>query len=261
MTIFRHELKRGKISLIIWTVAIAFMLAVCCIVFPEMKDEVGELNEMFANMGSFTSAFGMDRINFGEFIGYFGIECGNVLGIGGAFFAALLGISALAKEEKDHTAEFLLTAPVSRVRVVTEKLLAIVAQIAVLDLVTAAVTLISAAAIGEKVDLVTVALIFLAHFLLQIEVASITFGISAFIRRGSLGIGLGLAACFYFLNIIANLVDETKFLKYFTPFGYTESADIIMKKALNSGYLVVGMSMAVVGIAAAYVKYSRKDIA
>jgi ABC-2 type transport system permease protein len=54
------------------------------------------------------NSFGMDKLNFGEFMGYFGIECGNVLGLGGALFAALAGISALAKEEKDRTAEFLL---------------------------------------------------------------------------------------------------------------------------------------------------------
>ena len=34
------------------------------------------------------------------------------------------------------------------------------------------------------------------------------YGISAFIRRGNLGIGLGLAAIFYFLNIIANLLSS-----------------------------------------------------
>ncbi|MER2128192.1 ABC transporter permease subunit [Solibacillus sp.] len=37
-----------------------------------------------------------------------------MLGLGGGFFAALLGISALADEEKNRTAEFLLTHPISR---------------------------------------------------------------------------------------------------------------------------------------------------
>ena len=112
MTIFKHEVKRGKTALLIWAAAISFMLGICVIIYPEMSSQMGEISTMFADMGSFSEAFGMDRINFGEFIGYFGVECGNVLGIGGAFFAALLGISSLAKEEKEHTAEFLLTNPV-----------------------------------------------------------------------------------------------------------------------------------------------------
>lgn len=260
MTIFKHELRQGRSTLIIWTAAISFMLGICIVIYPEMSTQMGDISAMFADMGSFSQAFGMDRINFGEFLGFFGVECGNVLGLGGAFFAALLGISALAKEEKEHTAEFLLTHPVSRTRVITEKLCAVIAQIVILNLVVIAVTALSVLIIGEEADIKTLAMLFSAFFLMQLEVAAVTFGISAFLRRGSLGIGLGLAAVFYFMNIVANLIDETKFLKYITPFGYTESADIIADGALNGGYLAVGMALAAIGVILAFWKYGRKDI-
>lgn len=260
MTVFKHELRQGRSALIIWTAAISFMLGVCIVIYPEMSTQMGDISAMFADMGSFSQAFGMDRINFGEFLGFFGVECGNVLGLGGAFFAALLGISALAKEEKEHTAEFLLTHPVSRTRVITEKLCAVIVQIVILNLAVIAVTALSVLIIGEEADIKIFALLFLSFFLMQLEVAAVTFGISAFLRRGSLGIGLGLAAVFYFMNIVANLIDETKFLKYITPFGYTESADIIADGALNGGYLAVGMALAAIGVILAFWKYGRKDI-
>lgn len=260
MTIFKHELRQGRVSLIIWTAAISFMLGICIIIYPEMSTQMGDISAMFADMGSFSQAFGMDRINFGEFLGFFGVECGNVLGLGGAFFAALLGISALAKEEKEHTAEFLLAHPVSRTRIITEKLCAVIVQIVILNLAVIAVTALSVFIIGEEADIKTLALLFLSFFLMQLEVAAVTFGISAFLRRGSLGIGLGLAAVFYFMNIVANLIDETKFLKYITPFGFTESADIIADGALNGGYLAVGMALAALGIILAFWKYGKKDI-
>lgn len=260
MTVFKHELRQGRSALIIWTASISFMLGVCIVIYPEMSTQMGDISAMFADMGSFSQAFGMDRINFGEFLGFFGVECGNVLGLGGAFFAALLGISALAKEEKEHTAEFLLTHPVSRTRVITEKLCAVIVQIVIMNLAVIAVTALSVLIIGEEADIKTFALLFLSFFLMQLEVAAVTFGISAFLRRGSLGIGLGLAAVFYFMNIVANLIDETKFLKYITPFGYTESADIIADGALNGGYLAVGMALAAIGVILAFWKYGRKDI-
>ena len=260
MTVFKHELRQGRSALIIWTAAISFMLGVCIVIYPEMSTQMGDISAMFADMGSFSQAFGMDRINFGEFLGFFGVECGNVLGLGGAFFAALLGISALAKEEKEHTAEFLLTHPVSRTRVITEKLSAVIVQIVIMNLAVIAVTALSVLIIGEEADIKIFALLFLSFFLMQLEVAAVTFGISAFLRRGSLGIGLGLAAVFYFMNIVANLIDETKFLKYITPFGYTESADIIADGALNGGYLAVGMALAAIGVILAFWKYGRKDI-
>lgn len=260
MTVFKHELRQGRSALIIWTAAISFMLGICIVIYPEMSTQMGDISAMFADMGSFSQAFGMDRINFGEFLGFFGVECGNVLGLGGAFFAALLGISALAKEEKEHTAEVLLTHPVSRTRVITEKLCAVIVQIVIMNLAVIAVTVLSVLIIGEEADIKIFALLFLSFFLMQLEVAAVTFGISAFLRRGSLGIGLGLAAVFYFMNIVANLIDETKFLKYITPFGYTESADIIADGALNGGYLAVGMALAAIGVILAFWKYGRKDI-
>lgn len=260
MTIFKHEMKQGRSSLIVWTAAISFMLGICVIIYPEMSAQMEDVSAMFADMGGFSQAFGMDKINFGEFIGFFGVECGNVLGLGGAFFAALLGISALAKEEKEHTAEFLLTHPVSRTRIIAQKLCAVIAQLVILNLVVIAVTALSVLIIGEEADEKTFALLFLAFFLMQLEVAAVTFGSSAFLKRGSLGIGLGLAAVFYFMNIVANLIDETKFLKYITPFGYTESADIIADGALHGGCLAVGMALAALGIILAFWKYGRKDI-
>lgn len=261
MTIFRHELKQGRTALLIWTAAISFMLGICVLIYPEMSDQMGDVGGMFAEMGSFSAAFGMDRISFGEFIGFFGVECGNILGLGGAFFAALLGISALAKEEKEHTAEFLLTHPVSRRVVIAGKLCAVIAQVIILNAVVIGVTALSVLAIGEEAPVKTLALLFAAYFLMQLETAAVTFGISAFLSRGSMGIGIGLAAVFYFMNIIANLIQETKFLKYITPFGYTEGADIISEHVINCRYLAVGMLFAAVGIFIAFRKYGGKDIA
>ncbi len=261
MTIWKHELKRNKISLIVWSSVIAFVLAVSILIYPQMAEQMDEISKMFADMGSFSAAFGMDRLNFGEFMGYFAVECGNSFGIGGALFAALLGISALAKEEKDHTAEFLLTHPVSRTRVVTEKLFAVVTQLVILDAAVILASAFSMVLIGASADVWKMTLLFLAYFLMQFEIAMITFGISAFISRAGLGIGLGLAVLAYFVNILSNLMDEMKFLKYFTPFGYTDGANIVNKGTIHMGYLSLGMLFAAAGMVAAYLRYRRKDIA
>lgn len=260
MTVFFHELKRGKVSLLIWSCAIAFMLGICVLIYPEMKTQMSDISEMFADMGSFSDAFGMDKINFGTFIGYFGVECGNVLGLGGALFASIFGISALAKEEKEHTAEFLLTHPVSREKVLAEKLLAVFSQIIILNLVSAIVTVLSVLAVGESVDAKVMLLLFLAYFMMQIEISAVTFGISAFLKGNGLGIGLGIAVLMYFLNIMANLTENAKFLKYITPFGYTEGADIISNSAIEVKYLAAGLVFTVTGLVAAFLKYRKKDI-
>ena len=260
MTLLKHELKQGFKTLAIWTASIGFLIAICLFLFPEMKGEMDNVSDMFASMGSFTAAFGMDRLNFGTLIGFYAVECGNILGLGGAFFASLIAVSALAKEEKERTAEFLLSHPVSRVSVISSKLAALVVQIVVMNVVIFALSAACIAIIGEELAWKEICLLHLAYFLLQLELAGICFGLSAFLRRGSLGIGLGIAAMMYFLNIIANISEKAEFLKFITPFGYAEGADIVSNGSLDGKLVLIGMAFALIGVAAAYFWYSRKDI-
>ena len=260
MTLVKHELSQGKRSFLIWTASIAFLLGICVFLFPEMKGQMDGVTEMFASMGSFTAAFGMDRLNFGTLTGYYAIECGNVLGLGGAFFAALLAVAILAKEEKERTAEFLLTHPVSRVRVVSEKLLAVFLQVTAMNVVIFLVSVGSIAAVGEAVPWKEVCLLHLAYWLMQLVISGICFGVSAFISGSSAGVGIGIAAGLYFMNLIANITDSVSFLNTITPFGFCAGADIVSKGTLDGTGIAVGFALCALGILAAYLWYPRKDI-
>ncbi|MGM9683360.1 MAG: ABC transporter permease subunit, partial [Eubacteriales bacterium] len=164
------------------------------------------------------------------------------------------------KEEKDKTAEFLLTHPVSRIKIITEKLIAVLIQITAMNLIIYALAVGSIAVIGEKIPWKELSLMHLAYYLLQIELAGICFGISAFLHKGSVGVGLGIAVMMYFLNLIANIADIAEFLKYITPFGYCEGADIVSNGSLDGLMVTVGMILCIVGIISAYLKYTKKDI-
>lgn len=260
MTLVKHELRQGKTSALVWTASIGFLLAVCIFLFPEMKGQMDSVNDVFASMGSFSEAFGMDRLNFGTLIGFYAVECGNILGLGGAFYASLCAAGILSKEEKNKTAEFLLTHPVSRKRIITEKLIAVLIQITAMDIIIYAVSVGSIAAIGEAIPWKEISLLHLAYYLLQIELAGICFGISAFFRKGSTGIGLGIASMMYFLNLIANIADIAEFLKYITPFGYCDGADIVSTGKLDGVMVAVGAAIGICGIIFAYMKYTKKDI-
>ena len=115
-------------------------------------------------------------------------------------------------------------------------------------------------AVGETIPWKEVNLLHIANFLLQIEIAGICFGISAFLKRGSLGIGLGIAVMMYFLNLISNITESAEFLKYFTPFAYTDGASIVANVELDVKFIAIGMVYAVAGIVIAYWKYTKKDI-
>ncbi len=258
--IIRHELRQGKLSLAVWTVAISFLLVVCIFLFPEMKKEMDSINEVFSSMGGFSQAFGMDQISFGTLTGFYAVECGNILGLGGAFFAALCAVTVLAKEEKDHTAEFLLSHPVTRSSIVTGKFIAVLIQIVLLNSTIFVLAASSVALTGETVPWKELTLLHLAYFLVQLEIAGICFGISAFIRRGGMGMGLGVAVIMYFLHLVANITESAQALDIITPFGYADGPSIVSEAGLDGAKILFGMALGALGAAAGYFKYCRKDI-
>ena len=260
MTIVKHELRQGKTSFWIWTLSIGFLLSICVFLFPEMKGEMEGISDVFASMGSFTAAFGMDRLNFGTLIGYYAIECGNVLGLGGAFYASLCAISMLSKEEKERTAEFLLAHPISRICIITEKWVAVLIQITVMNIIIYVFSVSAMVMVGEEIPWKEMNLLHFAYYILQLELAGICFGISAFLRKGSIGIGLGIAIIMYFLNLIANIAEVAEFLKYITPFAYCEGADIVTNGSLDGILVLIGIVFCMVGMVIAYWKYNQKDI-
>ncbi len=260
MTILKHELKKSLISLIVWTSILSGMIFLVVLIYPEMSKSMDEMTNVFENMGNFTEAFGMKELNIATAIGYYGIEIGNILGLMGGFFAAYLGINSLLKEERDKTAEFLLSQPISRSKIIFQKYLAIIIQIIFLNLIIFIVGILSFIFIKEKILFKEIILLHFAYTILQIEIASICFGISSFFRKGGIGVGLGFTAILYFLNIVKNIIDSADFLKYITPYGYAEVSYIVSKGKIEWELLGIGLIYGLASLIIGFIKYSKKDI-
>ena len=82
-----------------------------------------------------------------------------------------------------------------------------------------------------------------------------------FIRGNGLGLGLGLALGLYFMNLISNITEDAKALKYFTPFSYAEGSDIIADHSIEPKYLAAGAIMSAFAVTAAFIKYRKKNLA
>ena len=78
-----------------------------------------------------------------------------------------------------------------------------------------------------------ISLLHFAFFLVQIELwCALLLHFPPFSARADREPN-GLAIFMYFLNIIANISKNADFLKYITPFGYAEGADLISSMALD----------------------------
>lgn len=102
MTIYKHELRETFKSTMIWSVSVALFLMMYILVYPAFQDQIGSMNDIVKNMGNFTEAFGLNESSMSTAFGFYAVEAGLVLSIGGAMFAATSGISMVAKEEANH---------------------------------------------------------------------------------------------------------------------------------------------------------------
>ncbi len=260
MILFRHELKQGRKALLLWTAAIAGFIAMCVFLYPEMKDQMGNVSEMFSSMGFFSAAFGMDKLNFGSLTGFYAVECGTILSLGGAFFAALTAVNRLSKEEKEHTAEFLLAHPLNRGEILRGKLAAMFTELTAMHILVSAVSILSIWCIGEKIPWRELSMLHLAYWFCQVEIVLICFAVSAFCRGNNNGIGIALAMVFYFMSLLANVSDRMKAFHMLSPFGYAEGADILTKGGLEWKLIVSGIAAGIICAVIGALHYQRKDI-
>ena len=262
MTLYRHELKLNRMSFVIWLVGVLAMSAGCIFLFPMIDDSMAEMSDAFASMGGFSAAFGMDKLAITTLEGFFGAEIGTIFPLGGGMFASLIGISALSKEESSHTAEFLHTLTLSRSKIVTGKLFSILTLIAAFDIIALGVFVGSAAMIGESLSMKCLLWYIAAQFAAQTELASICLALSAISKKSSFGLGIGTALVLYVLDIVARITEQAEFLKYITPFSFSNATDVFVNNgSIEAVPLCIGLCVPVISIVAAYVVYNKRDIA
>jgi len=260
MEVFLLEMKKNQKSLWIWTISIAIMVLSCMLLFPELKEQAKQVNAMYSSLGSLSQAFGMNKINMASSMGFFAIECGSILGIGGALFCGLLGSGMISKEEHMHTAEFLFTHPRTRGYILFHKFLALLSCIILFYGVNFAISVLSFFIISEDFNLKKLILVFLMQMLLGIEIAGIGFGVSAVLKTSGAGIGIGIGFVFYFMSIYANITNNSKWVKYLTPFSYADPVTVLTKKTIEEGYLFMGMLYLFCALAFSFWYYKKKDI-
>lgn len=259
MILFKKELRMGLVGFLVWCAVIGGLMAVCVGLYPSIAGSMEDVSDLFAGMGDFSAAFGLDKLQFGTILGFYGTECGNILGLGGALYAAVTAMGLLAGEEGGHTAEFLLTHPVSRLRVCLEKLAALAVLVIGLNVVCFACGAGGILIIGEEADWSGLLRYHGALLLMQMEIGALCFGLSAFLRRGGLGLAMGLAALLYFAGLLVNLDQGLDWLRFVTPYYYADAARVLDGEAL-AGPMLVGCALGALGAGFGLWWYRRKDI-
>lgn len=260
MTLYKHEMKMSLKSLLIWTLCVGGLCFGCILLYTSLEDSLQDIAEAYSNMGAMSTALGMDKMSMATLTGFYATEIAMMHGLGGAMFAAILGTGIVAKEEAGHTSEFLNTFPVGRGSIVIQKYLALVTNVLLFNVVCTILYVLGFVLMGEEIMEKEMALFHIAQLIMQIEIGTLCFMISAFSRKILMGAGLGIAILLFAADMMCRIIPAIENAKYITPFYYANGADIFTGGKIDGVMLTIGVLVIVFGFTAAFVKYRGKDL-
>lgn len=261
MTLLKQEWKMNVKSLLIWTLCVGLCCSGCILLFDSVAESMEEMAKSFSEMGSFSAAFGMDKVSVATLPGFYATEISIIFLLGGAMFAAMTGAVLLSKEEEGHTMEFLHTMPVSRTYIYLWKYVALLLLIIVFNAVCIGLDVIGFVAIGEEIAMAEYVEYHILALVMQIEIGSICYLISSVCKRKQIGLALGIAVLFYLMDIMCNIVPDLEFLRFFTPFYYANAAQIYSGGDSRMGLMFLGLAVTIVAVFAGGMVYKKRDMA
>lgn len=259
--VYRHEVKAYIKSLLIWAVCVGGIGFACIVLFSSMKESIEGMAESFSSMGAFADAFGMSQLSIATLTGFYATEVGTVHALGGAMFAAIISTGMLSKEEDGHTSEYLFSLPIARYKVLAAKWCAILTQIIFFNVFCVGLYLAGITALGEEMARREFFLYHAMQFLMQVEIAAISFALSAMMRKNKIGVGLGVVLLLYACDMIARVIPDLSKYKAVSPFSYANAADILSTGEVEAAATGIGAVILILSICMAFVVYSKRDLA
>lgn len=262
MNIIKRELRANLKSMIIWSIAVVFLVTVWMIEYESFAGNT-DINDFMNSMPQgILQAMGMADLNLASlngFISTISLYLYLLLGIHGV----LLGSSIISKEERDKTAEYLFALPISRKKVIVGKIMATIINLVILNIITLGALLISSMSYDKGESFYKfIGLLFIAIFIVQMIFLSIGMLVASINKRykksGNISVSILMIA--FLISSLINMVDSVDFLKYITPFKYFDASYILNEMSLEPIFIVISILIIVIGIGGTFIFYPKRDL-
>ncbi len=263
MNIYLQEFRMRSRFVIIWSVAVAAVLVVFLSLFSSFAAQAATVNEMISKFPpELLAAFGLNGVDLATVLGYFGFIFLFVQ-VCLAIQAASYGFSMVSVEEREWTADFLLSKPVRRSSVMTAKVLAALSGLTVTNAVVwvSSLVLVAAFRSGETYPTLPLVLLLLSDVVFQLFFLSVGLAVSLLVKRirsvtaYAMGLGFGM----YVLSAFGNMLG-TNVLERITPFKHFDPNYILQHRAYDAPLALVSLAVILVSVVASYALYIRRDI-
>lgn len=264
MNIFKQEFKMKIKSIIIWSLSLAGFIIFYQAFFPGLANDSKALDSIMNSMPKeMLHALGLrEGLSIASLMGYFTLTF-TLTQLAIAIQSTNYGISILTEEERELTADFLLSKPISRSKIYFSKFAAAYLSLLITALALGVGSFLALGLFsgGESYAISNVLKLLITVPIFQLIFLSVGMFISLLFKkvRSVLSLSMGLAIGFYVINAVRGIVDSI-ILGYFTPFYYFEAGDILINGRYDLNLLLIGVGVIVVSLVSSYVMYNKRDI-
>jgi len=262
MNVFIMEMKANTKALIIWCIAMLFMVGSGMSKFDALSS-TGQINDIMSKLPSALKAiFGLGNFDLSKASGYYGLLF-LYLVLMTTIHAAMLGANIISKEERDKTTEFLMVKPISRSKIITAKLLAASVNIIILNIITlvSSIAIVGYMAKGEVVN-GEIEILMAGMFILQLMFMLIGTALAAVIKKPktAASIATGMILATYLLSTAIDINTNLESLKYITLFKYFEAKNLIASGGFDPVFIVLSAIIIIILLYVTYVFYKKRDL-
>ena len=260
--VFLKNIRDQRKSFLWWSIGISALVIITMLFYPSFS-ETPELDEIFKDMPETITAMFVGE--FSEMTtpeGFLNSQLFFVLyPLLFLFFGIARGSSSISGEEEKGTLDLLMSYPIKRSMLVTQKFAAMVITILML-----AIVLWLDVAIGVIATDMDISLWRVWEATLNCALLGVTFGTLALAlscAKSSRGLSAGLTSALgigsYFLNALAPAVEPIEPFQRLSLFYYYIGADPVTN-GLNLGHASVLVMITLASITTALITFERRDL-
>lgn len=261
MNIFIQEFKWNLKPTLIWALSLSCAGIFFICLYPSFTGDMEAVNKLMEQYPpEILKALGLGPDGLGSFQGFYSfvlvyvILCSSIQGL-------VTGIQVIGKESARKTCDFLFTKPVSRIRILANKYLAVVLCMIISGFIYFGVSFLFANRYGGDYNHNIFYLLSSSVILTGLLFTALGFCIGCFLKKAKapVFVGIGVGALCFGLQMLANMFDE-RALDFISPMSYVSPSYITLNQEYDYPLLICLIAAVILLTLLGFWRYRTKDI-
>lgn len=263
MNIVKHELQAHLKPLVAWSIGMILLVYIGMMKYAGFAGVGEDANQLLEQLPpAIKSILGIGELDITSLVGFYALFYLYFMLLAG-LHAVMLGAEIISREEQDKTADFLFVKPLTRSRIISSKLIGLLINIIILNLVIlgSSLLLVDNFSKGPGITDIIIRLM-LALLVLQLVFASLGT-LSAALNRNpkkASSLAAGLLMITFFISVAIDMYEEINFLFFLSPFKYFPAQELILTGRYDPFSLIFSWVIIFFSILMTYLLIEKRDL-